>query len=149
MTAEVLLARDGDIATVTLSNPGRLNALKLRMWLRLGELLRALGEDDAVALEILLEGRVFGADEACEKGLLNRIVTDDDVMTEGHATARRIADGAPLVARWQKKFARRLAGPRPLAAQEQDECYACFDSEDYREVVAGFLARRKPEFRGR
>src|SRR5262245_10337930 len=33
----------------------------------------------AVALEILLEGRVFGAQEAAQKGLVTRIVADDKV----------------------------------------------------------------------
>ena len=103
----------------------------------------------AATLEILLEGRIFGAREAFDKGLLNRIVADDKVVEEAYATARRIAEGAPLVARWHKKFARRLADPRPLAAAEYDESYACFDTEDYRTGVAAFLAKKKPEFRGR
>ena len=70
----------------------------------------------AVALEILLEGRIFGAAEAKEKRLVTRVVPDAEVAAEALATAQRIAEGAPLVARWHKKFARRLADPRPLTA---------------------------------
>jgi enoyl-CoA hydratase/carnithine racemase len=103
----------------------------------------------ATALEILLEGRIFGAREAYEKRLVNRVVPDDQVVEETYACARRIADGAPLVARWHKKFARRLADPRPLTEAEYDESYACFDTEDYRAGVAAFLAKTKPEFGGR
>jgi len=103
----------------------------------------------AVALEILLEGRVFGAEEAFAKGLVNRVVPDDKVEEEAYATARRIAEGAPLVARWHKKFARRLADPRPLSEEEYDESYACFDTEDFREGSAAFVAKRKPVFKGR
>jgi enoyl-CoA hydratase/carnithine racemase len=103
----------------------------------------------ATTLEILLEGRVFGAAEALAKGLVNRVVPDDRVDEETYAAARRIAEGAPLVARWHKKFAWRLADPRPLTEEEHDESYACFETEDFKEGAAAFLAKRAPQFRGR
>ena len=102
-----------------------------------------------VALEILLEGRIFDAAEALQKRLVTRVVSDADVGREARATAERIAEGAPLVARWHKKFARRLADPRPLSAAEIDEGFDCFDSEDFRIGCAAFLAKRKPVFVGR
>src|SRR5947207_2195592 len=68
----------------------------------------------AVTLELLLEGRILDAAEAKEKGLVTRVVPDAEVAAEVRATAERIADGAPLVARWHKKFARRIKDPRPL-----------------------------------
>jgi enoyl-CoA hydratase/carnithine racemase len=113
----------------------------------MGALIDLVGR--ATALEILLEGRVFGAAEAKEKGLVNRVVPDDKVEEESLAAARRIAAGAPLVARWHKQFARRLADPRPLTQAERDEGYACFDTEDYRIGYKAFLAKQKPEFKGR
>jgi len=259
VSGEVLLARDGDVATVTLSNPERLNALSLAMWEQLGTHMKKLDKDEslrcivirgagdkafaagadiaafekeranarqakkygariarsmralaecrhpvvasiqgacvgggllvasqadiricgessrfgvpvknlglveaydelqgmmrvvgrAATLEILLEGRVWGAREAYEKGLVNRVVPDDKVPEEAYATARRIAEGAPLGARWHKKFVRRLADPKPLSKKEHEESYACFDTEDFREGVAAFLAKRKPVFKGR
>ena len=103
----------------------------------------------AATLEILLEGRVFGADEALAKGLVTRIVADDAVVDEAYATARRIADGAPLVARWHKQFMRRLADSTPLTEAEQDEGYACYDTEDFQIGYRSFLAKQKPEFKGR
>jgi enoyl-CoA hydratase/carnithine racemase len=103
----------------------------------------------ATALEILLEGRVFGAQEARDKGLVTRIVPDDKVEEEAYTTARRIAEGAPLVARWHKQFAARLADPRPLTESEIDEGYACFGTEDFRIGYRAFLAKSKPEFTGR
>jgi len=103
----------------------------------------------AVALEILLEGRIFDAEEAKAKGLVTRVVADAGVAAEVAATAERIAEGAPLVARWHKKFARRLADPAPISAVEADECFDCFDTEDFRTGYAAFLAKRKPDFTGR
>jgi len=259
MSGEILLERDGDIATVTLSHPERLNALSLAMWEQLGAHARKLDKDvslrcivvrgagdkafaagadiaafqkeransrqakkygarigaamqafaacrhpvvaliqgacvgggllvasqadiricgessrfgvpvqnlgpveayddlqgmlrvagRAASLEILLEGRIWGAREAYEKGLVNRVVPDDKVVEEAYATARRIAEGAPLAARWHKKFVRRLANPKPLSRREFDESYACFDTEDFREGVAAFLAKRRPQFKGK
>jgi len=110
-------------------------------------LVRLAGAD--VALEILLEGRIFGAAEAKEKRLVTRVVPDAEVAAESLATAQRIADGAPLVARWHKKFARRLADPRPITVLEHDECFDCFDTEDFRLGYAAFLAKHKPDFVGR
>jgi enoyl-CoA hydratase/carnithine racemase len=103
----------------------------------------------SAALEILLEGRVFGAGEAKEMGLISRVVADADVEKEALETARRIADGAPLVARWHKKFARRLAEPAPLTAEELDEGYACYGTADFKTGYKAFLAKTKPDFKGR
>ncbi|MDX1540803.1 MAG: enoyl-CoA hydratase-related protein, partial [Geminicoccaceae bacterium] len=49
------------------------------------------------AMEILLEGQVFGAARAYEMGLVNRVVADAEVSAEVQASAERIAEGAPLV----------------------------------------------------
>ena len=107
----------------------------------------------SVALEILYEARVFDAAEAKDKGLVNRVVADDAVEDEAYATARRIADGAPLVNRWHKAFANRLAkgtGPaNPLTADEQAEGFACFDTEDFQTGFKAFLDKQKPEFKGK
>jgi enoyl-CoA hydratase/carnithine racemase len=113
----------------------------------LAPLVRLVGT--SVALEILLEGRVFDAAEALQKGLVTRVVPDAGVAAEARATAERIAEGAPLVARWHKRFARRLADPAPLTSAEHDECFDCFDTEDFRIGYAAFLAKQKPRFKGR
>ncbi|OGA19093.1 MAG: enoyl-CoA hydratase [Betaproteobacteria bacterium RIFCSPLOWO2_02_FULL_63_19] len=100
------------------------------------------------ALEIALEGRVFGAADAKAKGLVNRVVPDHEVEGEAYAAARRIAEGAPLVARWHKKFVNRLMDSKPLAPEEYDESFACFGTEDYRIGREAFIAKKKPEFKG-
>jgi len=108
---------------------------------------RLVGTD--VALEILLEGRIFDAREAREKGLVTRVVPDAQVADEANACAQRIAAGAPLVARWHKRFARRLRDPAPLTEAEYLEAFDCFDTEDFRTGYRAFLAKETPEFRGR
>ena len=103
----------------------------------------------ANAMEILLEGEVFGAQRAYDMGLVNRVVPDDGVTAEVEASAARICEGAPLVARWHKKFTRRLMQAKPLTAEEVDESYACFGTEDFRTGYQAFLAKTKPVFSGR
>ena len=102
----------------------------------------------ANALEILLEGRIHDADEALRIGLVNRVVPDEEVEHEVFASALRIAEGAPLVARWHKKFTRRLLQAEPLRDEEMDESFHCFETEDFRAGYQAFLATAKPEFQG-
>jgi len=122
---------------------------KLGLTMAYGELMGLLAlVGRAVALEILLEGRVFDADEASRKGLVSRVVPDNRVEEEAYALARRIADGAPLVNRWHKQFIARLTVTAQLSDKEWNEGFACFDTQDYKEGVAAFLAKRKPDFKG-
>lgn len=104
----------------------------------------------AAALEILVEARVWDAREALEKGLLTRVVPDAKLQEEAYASARRIAEGAPLVNRWHKQFVRRLAPrPSPLTEAEMDENFAYFATEDYRIGMEAFAKKQKPQFKGR
>ena len=103
----------------------------------------------ANALEILLEGRIHSADEVLRMGLVNRVVPDEQVEHEAFAAAVRIAEGAPLVARWHKKFTRRIMQPELLSDEEMAESFHCFDTEDFRTGYQAFLAKSEPEFKGR
>jgi enoyl-CoA hydratase/carnithine racemase len=112
----------------------------------LRHLLQLVGK--ATALEILLEGRVFSAAEARDKGLLHRIV--DDVALEAQRSAARIAQGAPLAARANKRLVRRLtAQPQALSEQEYAEAFAILASQDYRDGVQAFRHKSKPVFQGK
>ncbi|MCY1546342.1 hypothetical protein D9M68_823340 [compost metagenome] len=74
---------------------------------------------------------------------------DAKVAEEAWATARRIADGAPLVARWHKQFIRNLVNGKALTDADRDEAFDCFDTEDFRAGYRAFLAKAKPQFNGR
>ncbi len=108
-------------------------------------LLRLAGP--AVIKEILLEGRIMNAAEAYAKGLVTRVVPTDEVEAEALATARRICQGAPLVAGWHKQWIKRLLDGRPLSDEEKAASFAFLETEDYKEGLAAFLAKRKPVFK--
>ena len=110
-------------------------------------LLRLVGA--AVLKEILLEGRILGAREAYEKGLVTRVLPDEQLAGEVAATLARIAAGAPLVASWHKQWIRRLQQGTPLSEADKASAFAFLDTEDYREGLAAFLEKRKPVFQGR
>ena len=91
---------------------------------------------------------MIDAQEARNKGLINRVVPDEQLDAAAADCARRIAAGAPLVQRWHKAYVRRLASGVPLTDAEIADSYRSFGTEDYREGTAAFLARRRPVFKG-
>lgn len=101
------------------------------------------------AYEILLEGRIIDAQESLKKGIVSRVVSDANVEAEALATARRIADGAPLAHRWHRKFLDRMSDPKPLSEEEIKEAYECYDTEDFKAGYQAFLNKKKPDFKGR
>ena len=113
----------------------------------LGMLVELIGRRRT--LELLLEGRIIDAGEAERIGLVTRCVADGDVEADAMATAGRIAEAAPLVNRWHKRFVRRLAEPGPLSEAELNEAFDCFDTEDYRIGRAAFAEKKTPRFVGR
>ncbi|MFL9888606.1 enoyl-CoA hydratase-related protein [Paraburkholderia agricolaris] len=113
----------------------------------LGALIRLAGR--AVAMEIVLEGRIFSAQEALANGLVSRVVADDAVEAEALATARRISRGAPLVARWHKQAARKLCLSPSISEVDIESAFDCFDTEDFHIGAEAFNAKQKPVFKGK
>lgn len=109
-------------------------------------LLRLVGA--ATLSEILLEGRILDAAEALAKGLVTRVVADDRVVDEVSSSARRITEGAPLVAGWHKQWMRRLQHDVPLSEAELRASFAFLATEDYQEGLAAFFGKRRPQFKG-
>ena len=103
----------------------------------------------AVTLELLLEGRVFGADEAMSKGLLTRVLPPEQLHEHVMRTARRLAGGAPLAARINKQTVARLChSPAPLTDIELEQLFRYAQSRDHHEGVRAFLAGEEPVFTG-
>jgi enoyl-CoA hydratase/carnithine racemase len=103
----------------------------------------------AIAKEILLEGRALPALEAQAKNLITRVVDDDGLEDDVMSAARRIADGAPLSARWHREALRRIAQPGPYSEAELEAQYDYADSDDYKAGYQAFLDGNKPAFKGR
>lgn len=110
-------------------------------------LVRVAGFD--AALRLLLEGNIVDAPEALSMGLVSRVVTVAAFDSEVAATVGRIAAGAPLSARWHKRFIARLREGTALTDAELAEGYACYDTQDYHTGFSAFLAKTKPVFEGK
>lgn len=100
-------------------------------------------------LELLLEGELHGADWALAHGLVTRLVPAADLPAVLQQLIGRIVAGSPQSHRNHKKFTRRCLDKTPLSASELRQSYEAVTSDDYREGIAAFLAKRRPIFTGR
>jgi enoyl-CoA hydratase/carnithine racemase len=110
---------------------------------------RALGERRAK--EIILTGSPFTAQEAYDWGMVNRLCPPQTLVEEALATARQIADNAPISVR-QAKHAIHYGLQMDLASGMMLEIEAynrMVPTEDRREGIASFNEKRKPIFKGR
>lgn len=105
----------------------------------------------AAAMEILLTGRHVSAEEALRWGLVNRVVSSEDVMPTAREIARAIAANAPLAVRASKEAALRGLDV-PFADGMRIEAFlsqTIARTEDAREGPLAFAQKRKPDYKGR
>jgi 2-(1,2-epoxy-1,2-dihydrophenyl)acetyl-CoA isomerase len=103
------------------------------------------------AYQLCIESERVPAERCLELGLANRVVPAARLDEESLAWAQGLAERAPL-AMARTKLAMRAAMHLSLTqaiAYEAQLQTACLESEDAKEGIAAFLAKRMPEFKGR
>lgn len=103
-----------------------------------------------LAKAMMLLGEKISAEKACEIGLIYRQVEDEDLMMESEKLAQRLASmptkGLGLIKRAiNKSYLNNLDSQLDLEMELQE---IAASTHDFREGVAAFLQKRKPEFRG-
>ena len=103
------------------------------------------------AKELLLTGRVIGAEEAARIGLVNEVVPAGEALARAHEFGDEIAQRGPLAVRAVKVLVD-AALDRPLAAGHEAEIQTSlriFASDDLLEGARSFLQKRDPHYEGR
>ena len=102
------------------------------------------------ASEMCLSGRLYGAPEAYEKGLVDRLAPQAEVVEQALAVAREIgANPAPQL-RMIKQLLTAHGSATDLAAIQREESRllrACWETPEHKEAVSAFLEKRPAKFR--
>jgi methylglutaconyl-CoA hydratase len=112
-------------------------------------LLRQTGEKHA--RDLLLTGRIIGAEEAARMGLVNEIVEPDNLMKRARELAAQLMENSPASLRATKKLlsdhARAELDKQIEAAVRENA--AVRTTADFREGITSFLEKRKPVWTGK
>jgi len=112
-------------------------------------LLRQVPEKQA--RDLLLTGRIFGAEEALKLGLVNEIVASDQLMARAKHLAAQLMENSAASLRATKLLLNEHAR-KDLDAQIEAairENAAIRSTADFREGISAFLEKRKPVWTGK
>jgi enoyl-CoA hydratase len=103
------------------------------------------------AMEIMLVGDMFDAQEAHRIGLVNYVVPGNQVMAKAEEFARKIADNGPIAVRKIKETVLRALGVSLEEGfkLENEAAREVLATEDAKEGPRAFIEKRKPRYRGR
>jgi len=103
------------------------------------------------AKELILTGRMVGADEALQRGLVNAVHPPEELLPKSLELARSMASKSPLALAYAKEAANRaLHGDLGANLVHEADLFAIlFSSEDAREGMSAFTEKREPRFVGR
>jgi enoyl-CoA hydratase len=112
-------------------------------------LARAVGK--ALAMDMVLTGRVLTAHEALAAGLVARVVAREAWLEEARRVARQIAVRAPVAQRLARESVDRAfeTGLDSGLDFERKALYLAFASEDAREGLSAFVEKRRPEWKSK
>ena len=103
------------------------------------------------AAELALMGRIIDAQEAYRLGLVNKVVSPEQVMSTAKEWAEEICQMAPLAVRAAKEsMTRGLSLDKEEGARLEHSLFTyCLDTEDLAEGRAAFMEKRKPVWKGK
>jgi enoyl-CoA hydratase / 3-hydroxyacyl-CoA dehydrogenase len=109
-------------------------------------LARLVGQNKALEMNLL--GDAITAGEAYEYGLVNRLVADHELLDTAVAWARKLAQQAPVAIGQIKEVSARGDLDEGIEAEKAGFA-AAFASDDAKEGIGAFLAKRTPSFQGK
>jgi len=100
------------------------------------------------AAELLFFGEPFSADTARDLGIVNTVVTSNELLSTARAKAQQLAEKPPSALRTTKALLKRgSAGAIADAmAKETEQFAALLQGPEAREAMMAFMQRRKPDF---
>ncbi|MBM3108767.1 enoyl-CoA hydratase [Pseudomonas sp. V1] len=112
-------------------------------------LTRAVGK--AKAMELCLSGRLMGAEEAERAGLVARVVAQDELLEEALKVAASIASKSVPISMMVKESVNRAFEVTLSEGVrfERRVFHAAFATEDQKEGMAAFVAKREAQFKDR